>query len=75
VATDWAPGSSGSAVLDECGNAIGHVSTIATFSDQETIETDEKKEKPTDRRALAFSTMIVFHEAVAASDVLWIIKK
>jgi trypsin-like peptidase len=74
VGTDWAPGSSGSAVLDECGNAIGHVSTIATFSDQETIDTDEKTERPTDRRALAISTMIVFHEAVAASDVLWIIK-
>lgn len=27
--TDWAPGSSGSAVLDQAGNAIGHVSVIA----------------------------------------------
>lgn len=27
--TDWAPGSSGSAVLDQAGNAIGHVSQIA----------------------------------------------
>ncbi len=29
VSTDWAPGSSGSAVLDQCGNVIGHVSTIS----------------------------------------------
>ncbi|MEI8234880.1 MAG: serine protease [Verrucomicrobiota bacterium] len=28
VSTDWAPGSSGSAILDSCGNAVGHVSTI-----------------------------------------------
>jgi hypothetical protein len=27
--TDWAPGSSGSAVLDEAGNVIGHVSQIS----------------------------------------------
>jgi len=28
VGTDWAPGSSGSAVLDAYGNAVGHVATI-----------------------------------------------
>jgi hypothetical protein len=33
VSTDWAPGSSGAAVLDECGNVIGHVSTIAPLSE------------------------------------------
>jgi hypothetical protein len=32
--TDWAPGSSGSAVLDAYGNAIGHVSEIASLSKQ-----------------------------------------
>ena len=30
--TDWAPGSSGSAVLDQAGNVIGHVSQIAGLS-------------------------------------------
>ena len=30
--TDWAPGSSGSAVVDDAGNAIGHVSQIAGLS-------------------------------------------
>ena len=29
VSTDWAPGSSGSPVLDACGNAICHVATIS----------------------------------------------
>jgi len=30
--TDWAPGSSGSAIFDSRGNAIGHVSTITGLS-------------------------------------------
>jgi hypothetical protein len=29
VSTSWAPGSSGAAILDVCGNAIGHVTKIA----------------------------------------------
>lgn len=33
VSTDWAPGSSGSPVLDSCGNAISHVATIAHLGD------------------------------------------
>lgn len=33
VGTDWAPGSSGAAVLDQCGNAIGHVAAIWSLSD------------------------------------------
>jgi hypothetical protein len=33
VSTDWAPGSSGAAVLDDFGNVIGHVSTIAPLSE------------------------------------------
>jgi hypothetical protein len=65
VSTDWAPGSSGSAVLDECGNAIGHVSTIATLSDTEEADAETHSVGP---------TMIIFHEAVAARDVLTLIK-
>ncbi len=66
ISTDWAPGSSGSAVLDECGNAIGHVSTIAMVSEQEDVEAG----------VLRFPgpTMIVFHEAVAARDVLMLVQ-
>ena len=37
ASTDWAPGSSGAAVLDECGNVIGHVSTIAPLSEQQSV--------------------------------------
>ncbi len=33
VSTDWAPGSSGAAVLDESANVIGHVSTIMPLSE------------------------------------------
>jgi len=67
LSTDWAPGSSGSAVLDECGNAIGHVSTIATVSDDAISETDNRR--------IYGPTMIVFHEAVSAKDVLLFINK
>jgi hypothetical protein len=66
VTTDWAPGSSGSAVLDEFGNAIGHVSTISAIEDEE--------ESGTDQTHAGGPTMIVFHEAVSARDVLRLIK-
>jgi len=62
VGTDWAPGSSGSAVLDDCGNAIGHVSTIATMS--------EEKDSADQDTPTPGPTMIIFHEAVSARDVL-----
>ncbi len=66
VSTDWAPGSSGSAVLDDCGNAIGHVTKIATARDEPAPKAqDSHAEKP---------AAIVFHEAVSARDVLLLIK-
>lgn len=61
VTTDWAPGSSGAAILDECGNAIGHVTSISTLSNRGT------------RRA-AGPTLITIHEAVSARDVLALIR-
>ena len=66
VGTDWAPGSSGSAVLDECGNAIGHVSTIAAVS--------EEKDAGEESAPSSGATMIIFHEAVSARDVLRLVK-
>jgi Trypsin-like peptidase domain len=66
VSTDWAPGSSGSAILDECGNVIGHVSTISTFAGEA-----DSKTQPTQAPKL---TEIVFHEAVSARDVLRLIR-
>ncbi len=66
VSADWAPGSSGSAVLDECGNAIGHVSKISHAHDDSTANAkDSNTERP---------IVIVFHEAVSARDVLRLIQ-
>ena len=66
VSTDWAPGSSGSAVLDDCGNAIGHVAEISAVRAEPTPKVqDSHAEKP---------AAIVFHEAVSARDVLLLIK-
>lgn len=66
VSTDWAPGSSGSAILDECGNVIGHVSTITAITDEANAKTQPAQAaKPTE---------IVFHEAVSARDVLRLIR-
>ncbi len=58
VSTDWAPGSSGSAVVDACGNAIGHVSEIAAAS-----------APPANRTNPPPAPVIVFHNAARAADV------
>jgi hypothetical protein len=68
VSTDWAPGSSGAAVLDTCGNAIGHVSLINAE------ENDAPGDSKDDPRASGGGTLIVFHDAVRAADVLALIK-
>ncbi len=65
VTTDWAPGSSGAAVLDDCGNAIGHVTAISTLSDH-AARGSKAPEGP---------TLITLHEAVSAKDVLSLIRK
>ncbi len=67
VSTDWAPGSSGSAVLDEFGNALGHVATIAAIQEQDVDEETGDPQPPG-------PTMIVFHDAVSARDVLRLVK-
>ena len=69
VTTDWAPGSSGSAVLDEFGNAIGHVTTITTLPGGNGKAADADKGKAPER------TLITLHEAVSAKDVLALIQK
>ncbi|MCU0786436.1 MAG: serine protease [Verrucomicrobia bacterium] len=66
VSTDWAPGSSGAAVLDECGNAIGHVSEISTPGG--------RSRAGTNRTAAASSPMITFHYAARAADVIALVK-
>jgi hypothetical protein len=67
VNTDWAPGSSGSAVLDVCGNVVGHVSEIESV-----LEDPSPNAKRAARQSRG--TMIVFHDAIAASNVLALIK-
>jgi hypothetical protein len=62
VTTEWAPGSSGAAVLDESGNAIGHVSMISNLSSRQ----------PGIRGSSG--PLITIHEAVSARDVLALVK-
>lgn len=69
VTTDWAPGSSGSAVLDEFGNAIGHVTTITTLPSAPASKAGESSSAKAER------TLITLHEAVSAKDVLALIQK
>ncbi len=68
VNTEWAPGSSGSAVLDACGNVVGHVSEIESV-----LEDPLPDAKRAERRARG--TVIVFHDAIAAGNVLSLIKQ
>lgn len=56
VSTRWAPGSSGSAVLDSFGNAIGHVATISTMGNR-------GNRKDTDKSG---RTLITLHTATPA---------
>lgn len=63
VSADWAPGSSGSAVLDDKGNAVGLVSTILALQDEEEAEEHAKEENP------SRATWMVVHEAVSAQEI------
>ncbi|MFO1483335.1 MAG: redoxin domain-containing protein [Verrucomicrobiaceae bacterium] len=60
VSTDWAQGSSGSAILDEFGNVIGHVARIQTFNSNPPPST---------------GTTLVLHEAIPAKTVLNLVKR
>ncbi len=64
VSTDWAPGSSGSPVLDQSGNVIGHVSTISSMS--------QGGGEGQPRRG---GTQIVLHEASPAHGVITLLKE
>ena len=66
VSTDWAPGSSGAAVLDESGNAIGHVSTIHPLG--ETPPAGKKGAKAADR--FGGATLITLHAATPARGMI-----
>ena len=66
VSTDWAPGSSGSAVLDECANIIGFVSAIQPAG--------ASHSRSTNHTSASASAMITFHSASRAADVLALVK-
>jgi len=69
VSTDWAPGSSGAAVLDQFGNAVGHVSTVSPHGEI------PRTGSTTTRPGAGGETVIVFHDAVRAADVLALVKR
>ncbi len=78
VSTDWAPGSSGAAVLDQSANVIGHVSTIQPLREGLTLpeaddKSDDKKRRPkTDR--FGGATLITLHDATPARAMLALAK-
>lgn len=59
VSSRWAPGSSGSAVLDVCGNVIGHVSTISTMGKKGSRKDGDKSR-----------TLITLHTATPARAMM-----
>jgi S1-C subfamily serine protease len=89
VSTDWAPGSSGAAVLDRCGNVIGHVSTINTLGRPQTPG-EGRPRRPTTRSTTLqhgervpearperwpAATFMVMHEAVPARGVRLLVQQ
>jgi hypothetical protein len=78
VSTDWAPGSSGAAVLDACGNVIGHVSTISALHEapgrSPKRTADEKDEPDKHAKGIRSDPLITLHEAIPARGVLLLAK-
>ena len=70
--TDWAPGSSGSALVDQFGNAVGHVSEIQTVL-EEPMPARKKKDASTTIEQLG--TQMVFHQAISAAEMRVLVKK
>jgi len=70
--TDWAPGSSGSALMDQFGNAVGHVSEIQTVI-EDALPARKKKSEATVIHQLG--TQMVFHQAIGAVEVKALVKK
>ena len=68
VGNDYAPGSSGAAVIDSFGNAVGHVSTIESLVDDQGDVSPKK-------RSLFPGTVIIFHDAISAKHVKELVKQ
>ncbi|TSA34328.1 MAG: serine protease [Verrucomicrobiaceae bacterium] len=74
VSSDWAPGSSGAAVLDVCGNAVGHVSVIDPLVSDDPLPEEKpgspgKSSKKKMPPAADHCALIILHEAVSARGV------
>jgi len=74
VTTDWAQGSSGSAVMDACGNAVGHVSEIEPVMEDPLEPEDDSEAAKKEAEHSPRGTVIIFHEAITATNVLALIK-
>jgi len=76
--TDWAPGSSGAPILDQCGNVAGHVSSIHPLSrPQPDVEITQNKpeEKDPKQPAPKFNPpLITVHEGIPARGVMALIR-
>jgi len=69
VSADWAPGSSGSAILDECGNIIGHVARIRPLFGKPGTPDLHGKEPTT------VPTLMTVNEAIPAAVIVSLIEK
>ncbi|WP_395752011.1 serine protease [Prosthecobacter sp.] len=74
--TDWAPGSSGSALIDQFGNGVGHVSEIQTVL-EDPLPGRKKKEGAATAAASSqpLGTQMVFHHAIGAAEVRALVRK
>ena len=66
TSTDWAPGSSGAAILDAFGNAVGHVSEIESIQEDQPEMLGKKQRQ---ERLVLPGTVIIFHDAISAKQV------
>ena len=89
VSTEWAPGSSGAALLDHCGNAIGHVATISPLKEkghptsakppeikpgEESKKNDPPLTKPLLTDRFQGAVLITLHTATPARGVLALVQ-
>lgn len=76
--TDWAPGSSGAPILDQCGNVAGHVSSIHPLSrpqpDTQTAQDKSEAKEPKQPVPSFNPPLITVHEGIPARGVMALIR-
>lgn len=74
--TDWAPGSSGAPILDQCGNVAGHVSRISALANSEAKQniTTEEEKGSVGRSSISDPPLITVHEGIPARGVMALIR-